>query len=210
MHQDLVEQVQNVDDVPRVVEERLVDLEVVDQEVVEQDLQEVELKGPTGFHHILRFFDRLVHHLPHLVPQADNQVDPHQVLEQFRLHLDVPLVQIHHQVAAAAARTQVASPYPLFVGLVQRVEPQQPSLERLVAQATGPPSTFDSPHPSPQYPLLALQLRSLGFHLQLVDLRLEQVEHQPSQRSSPTSQLVLLFLPPGSTDPTFHPMFRSP
>ena len=110
MHQDLVEQVQNVDDVPRVVEERLVDLEVVDQEVVEQDLQEVELKGPTGFHHILRFFDRLVHHLPHLVPQADNQVDPHQVLEQFRLHLDVPLVQIHHQVAAAAARTQVASP----------------------------------------------------------------------------------------------------
>ena len=210
MHQDLVEQVQNVDDVPRVVEERLVDLEVVDQEVVEQDLQEVELKGPTGFHHILRFFDRLVHHLPHLVPQADNQVDLPQVLEQFRLHLDVPLVQIHHQVAAAAARTQVASPHPLFVGLVQRVEPQQPSLERLVAQATGPPSTFDSPHPSPQYPLLALQLRSLGFHLQLVDLRLEQVEHQPSQRSSPTSQLVLLFFPPGSTDPTFHPMFRSP
>ena len=192
------------------VEERLVDLEVVDQEVVEQDLQEVELKGPTGFHHILRFFDRLVHHLPHLVPQADNQVDPHQVLEQFRLHLDVPLVQVHHQVAAAAARTQVASPHPLFVGLVQRVEPQQPSLERLVAQATGPPSTFDSPHPSPQYPLLALQLRSLGFHLQLVDLRLEQVEHQPSQRSSPTSQLVLLFLPPGSTDPTFHPMFHLP
>ena len=192
------------------VEERLVDLEVVDQEVVEQDLQEVELKGPTGFHHILRFFDRLVHHLPHLVPQADNQVDPHQVLEQFRLHLDVPLVQVHHQVAAAAARTQVASPHPLFVGLVQRVEPQQPSLERLVAQATGPPSTFDSPHPSPQYPLLALQLRSLGFHLQLVDLRLEQVEHQPSQRSSPTSQLFLLFLPPGSTDPTFHPMFHLP
>ena len=192
------------------VEERLVDLEVVDQEVVEQDLQEVELKGPTGFHHILRFFDRLVHHLPHLVPQADNQVDPHQVLEQFRLHLDVPLVQVHHQVAAAAARTQVASPHPLFVGLVQRVEPQQPSLERLVAQATGPPSTFDSPHPSPQYPLLALQLRSLGFHLQLVDLRLEQVEHQPSQRSSPTSQLVLLFLLPGSTDPTFHPMFHLP
>ena len=132
------------------------------------------------------------------------------MLEQFRLHLDVPLVQVHHQVAAAAARTQVASPHPLFVELVQHVEPQQPSPERFVAQEIGPPSTFDSPHPSPQYPLLALQLRPLGFHLQLVDLRLEQVEHQPSQRSSPTSQLVLLFLPPGSADPTFHPLSRSP